>query len=316
MHQPLISICIPTYNRAEYLKETLESITRQNIFLETSDVEIVISDNCSSDHTSEVVNMLIKKFGQKIKYHRNDVNIHDKNMEACLRMGTGDFLKLNNDTLKHNNNSLEKSLAIVRNNLASKPVLFFINGVLKGNSSVAKNLDEFVTKVSFNSTWIGAFGIWKKDFFKIDDFDRYAKLQLTQTDVLFRTIGRNKEVYICNETLFTSLETAKKGGYDIIDVFLDNYTFILREAVANGMISQKVYSKETERLLLNFLCHWMARIQILKEKFYFTAYNGFSRIIRFYKNKPIVLLTFFSKYIVGVVFILLKKVTNSQDRNI
>ena len=42
--QPLVSICIPTYNRAECLKETIESIICQPEFLEGK-VEIVVSDN-------------------------------------------------------------------------------------------------------------------------------------------------------------------------------------------------------------------------------------------------------------------------------
>jgi abequosyltransferase len=46
-----LSICIPTYNRAELIKETLDSIIRE---LEEG-VEVVVCDNGSSDHTEKVV---------------------------------------------------------------------------------------------------------------------------------------------------------------------------------------------------------------------------------------------------------------------
>ena len=49
----LLSICIPTFNRAELLKNTLTSIYSQKA--NHSDFEVVISDNCSTDHTEEVV---------------------------------------------------------------------------------------------------------------------------------------------------------------------------------------------------------------------------------------------------------------------
>ena len=46
-----LSICIATYNRAEYIGETLESILPQL----TNAVEIVVVDGASTDHTENVV---------------------------------------------------------------------------------------------------------------------------------------------------------------------------------------------------------------------------------------------------------------------
>lgn len=71
--KPLLSICIPTYNREKYLKECLESIVNQKWF-NISDIEIVISDNASTDNTKELVHEYQKKYSN-IKYHRNEENI-------------------------------------------------------------------------------------------------------------------------------------------------------------------------------------------------------------------------------------------------
>jgi glycosyltransferase involved in cell wall biosynthesis len=51
MKNPLLSICIATYNRAKYIGKTLESIIPQV----TDEVEIVIVDGASTDNTSNVV---------------------------------------------------------------------------------------------------------------------------------------------------------------------------------------------------------------------------------------------------------------------
>ena len=56
MNKPLLSICIPTYNRAHYLKECLGSIVAQFDDRDVRDnVEVVVSDNASPDNTRELV---------------------------------------------------------------------------------------------------------------------------------------------------------------------------------------------------------------------------------------------------------------------
>lgn len=72
--KPILSICIPTYNREKFLKESLDKIVSQ---LNTKDliesVEIVISDNDSKDGTQNLVNWFLNKYN--IKYIKNDHNI-------------------------------------------------------------------------------------------------------------------------------------------------------------------------------------------------------------------------------------------------
>jgi glycosyltransferase involved in cell wall biosynthesis len=56
MTKPLLSICIATYNRAEYIGETLESIIPQI----TDEAEIVIVDGASTDDTGNVVKRYVE----------------------------------------------------------------------------------------------------------------------------------------------------------------------------------------------------------------------------------------------------------------
>jgi len=73
--EPLLSICIPTYNREKYLKRLLDSIVCQKEFTDTDDVEIVVDDGPSTDNTETMVKDYIKKYWNKIKYYRNPVRI-------------------------------------------------------------------------------------------------------------------------------------------------------------------------------------------------------------------------------------------------
>lgn len=71
--QPIISICIPTYNRRYSLQYTLKSIMDQDEF-KSWDVEIAISDNASTDETEDEIKKLCQKH-KNIRYSRNKKNV-------------------------------------------------------------------------------------------------------------------------------------------------------------------------------------------------------------------------------------------------
>ena len=53
--QPLLTIAIPTYSRASYLKETLDQLRLEILSHHLDDIEIIVSDNASPDNTHRVV---------------------------------------------------------------------------------------------------------------------------------------------------------------------------------------------------------------------------------------------------------------------
>jgi abequosyltransferase len=82
-----LSFCIPTYNRATYLNETLDSIINQS----DNSIEIIISDNASTDNTEEVVRKAKLKF-PNITYYRWPQNMGaDLNYLKTVELATGDF---------------------------------------------------------------------------------------------------------------------------------------------------------------------------------------------------------------------------------
>ncbi|PLZ93126.1 glycosyltransferase [Fischerella muscicola CCMEE 5323] len=91
--EKLLTIAIPTFNRAEYLDKLLEWLAGAIKGFE-SDCEIFISDNCSSDHTPEVVKKwqnIIKNI--EINYNRNNHNIGlMPNFAYCLQAPTSKYV--------------------------------------------------------------------------------------------------------------------------------------------------------------------------------------------------------------------------------
>jgi glycosyltransferase involved in cell wall biosynthesis len=64
--QPLVSIIIPTYNRAHLIGETLDSVLAQTY----PNWECIIVDDGSSDHTDEVVGAYVEKDSRFKYFHR------------------------------------------------------------------------------------------------------------------------------------------------------------------------------------------------------------------------------------------------------
>jgi abequosyltransferase len=82
-----LSICIPTYNRAKFLPELLDSIISQA----NDEIEIVISDNASTDNTKEIVNEYKKKFN-RITYFCWDKNMGaDRNFLKVVELADGEY---------------------------------------------------------------------------------------------------------------------------------------------------------------------------------------------------------------------------------
>jgi glycosyltransferase involved in cell wall biosynthesis len=65
---PFFSVIIPTHNRAQFLKQAVDSVLNQTF----QDFEIIIIDDLSTDNTAE----LVRTFNDvRIKYFRNEVNL-------------------------------------------------------------------------------------------------------------------------------------------------------------------------------------------------------------------------------------------------
>lgn len=88
MNRPTLSICIPTFNRANLLKLTLESIISQI----TDNVEIVISDNSSTDNTQDVIEDFRGQY-PNIRYYTHQENVgFDGNILRLINYANGDYI--------------------------------------------------------------------------------------------------------------------------------------------------------------------------------------------------------------------------------
>ncbi len=87
LEYPLVSICIPTYNRVATIGRALESATSQNY----ANLEIIVADNASDDGTATLVESISSR-DPRVKYVRHTANIGMvANLNTVIRLASGKY---------------------------------------------------------------------------------------------------------------------------------------------------------------------------------------------------------------------------------
>jgi glycosyltransferase involved in cell wall biosynthesis len=87
--KPRVSIGLPIYNAEKYLEEAIDSILAQTY----TDLELIISDNASTDRTQEIC-LRYAQNDQRIRYYRNDSNLGGApNHNIVFRLAKGEYFK-------------------------------------------------------------------------------------------------------------------------------------------------------------------------------------------------------------------------------
>lgn len=88
--KPFFSICIPTYNRGKIVYDTVCNALQSD----RDDIEVVVSNNCSTDDTEE---LLMTITDSRFKYFKNNYNNGADNLISVLTYAQGDYLLLLSD---------------------------------------------------------------------------------------------------------------------------------------------------------------------------------------------------------------------------
>jgi len=108
-NQILISVIIPSYNRADTVSQTIESIVNQQV---DANIEIVIGDDCSTDNAREVLLEYQEKYPNIIRLFFWEKNMGlGANWASCVKECRGKYIcNCDNDDYWHNPNKLQLQL--------------------------------------------------------------------------------------------------------------------------------------------------------------------------------------------------------------
>lgn len=112
-NRTLISVIIPSYNRADTVGQTIDSILAQKV---DADMEIVIGDDCSTDNAREVLEQYRQKYPDIIRLFLREQNMGlGANWAQCVKDCRGEFIcNCDNDDYWHNPNKLQLQLDYMR----------------------------------------------------------------------------------------------------------------------------------------------------------------------------------------------------------
>lgn len=279
MKNKLLSICIPTYNRAEVLDDTLNKLFSNPDFNEDL-IEVIVSDNCSTDNTAEIVSKY-----PLVRYYCNKINVRDCNFSIALGYATGSYIRLFNDTLSFKIGGLKLMLDRIEKHLHEDCNLFFYENMFL-NNNIKKEFSskkDFLKIVSFYTTWIANFGIWRDEFIKLKDKDKYAEFQFVQVDWSYRIVENNKKTIIYFENLFNIVTPNKKGGYNVFDTFINKYLQIIKLEKFSFVLREI----EKYRLCKYFVYPWLLNLFVNNaENFDFDTRGVFRIIYKKYWYEP------------------------------
>jgi len=111
MERPLVSIGMPVYNAEEYIGRSIDSVLNQTY----SNLELIISDNASTDSTQEICKKYLK-MDSRISYYRLEKNFGAAiNFNSTFNLSNGEYFKWQAHDDIMANSYLSKCLNILKN---------------------------------------------------------------------------------------------------------------------------------------------------------------------------------------------------------
>lgn len=89
MLNPLVSICIPTYNGDQFIAEAMYSAIAQTY----PNLEIIVSDDASKDNTLQIVESYISKTEIPINIFKHKPNGIGANWNHTIKQANGEYVK-------------------------------------------------------------------------------------------------------------------------------------------------------------------------------------------------------------------------------
>ncbi|WP_162174129.1 glycosyltransferase [Clostridium akagii] len=254
--QPILSICIPTFNRSGYLDKCLKSIFDQ--VGNDSNIEVVVSDNDSDDNTKEIVDKYMNKF-KNIRYFKNEENLGaDKNVLLALKRGRGRFISAHGDDDYFAPFALYKII----NKLYKNPncgVFYLFNGV-NTSEKVNCGIDNFIRDMSFYCTFISGIILSKCEFDNINNKDKFIGSNLNHVYLQLSIFSDNNLYCILHDYFLYESGTHKPHGYNFGETFIQNYLEILHY-FRKLSISDETIKYEKKKLIEGMILPWCKKIR-------------------------------------------------------
>lgn len=321
-NKPILSICIPTWNRAKFLNDSLTKISYQLLDIEKKDIEFIVSDNASNDDTPQIVKKHLDQ-GEPIIYNRNTENIGAaRNFIKCIQLSTGKYVWLlgDDDFLK------EGALKLLIDTLKKQEyglIHLYVRDIKTEMPTIYNNKEDFLYKVSYWITFMSG-NIFNRDIIKnINNPEQYIPSHLLQVPYyLEAACSYEKNVIIGFDLiLYPAADSNNNGGYNFFEVFVKYYLEIWKEKLTKfNMID--IYKNIKKNIYTQFIIPKVVELLILRRnirhdtspKFNrkgFDINNAWKILFHYYGANPYFYISTI-KYPIMIVFRRISKLTHRK----
>ena len=254
-----LTIAVPTYNRADVISQSLDSIINQK----NNQVEIIVCDNASTAKTSEILQSYINKYG--IKYYRSEKNGGmDFNFLNCLKYAQGEYVLLLSDDEILLPGAVLKIIELIDNN---KPDYINLNSAifLKNVNEINENSkprielkeetdlistdkDKYMSYLGVFLTYLSATIIKRENYLKILNPEKYYGTYFMHAHIVLDTLEGDDKKVIITKTPLVAARIDNSGGFNLYEVWVREYKKLLLEhAVESGFsyeVMKSLYVKD------------------------------------------------------------------------
>jgi abequosyltransferase len=261
--RPLFTIAIPTYNRSQFLKANLDQLKKELSFVDQDLVELIISDNCSTDDTAKIVGDFVR-LGVPVNYVKNVKNYGwGYNFMQCYNLAQGKYvLILGDDDLIY-----DGGLAIILSHAAKddygviclRPYGFNDDFRMEYPGTFGKvkeynGADKFLSAISPIMRSISAC-IINKSLVRHIDFSTYPIGNFAHLHMIMHAILLAKKNLFINKYIIPCKRN-NSFGYDFSEVFVKEYWALIDVYLAHGL-SVKTINKLENQMLFTYYPYYI-----------------------------------------------------------
>ncbi|WP_353149314.1 glycosyltransferase [Chryseobacterium sp.] len=231
----ILSISIPTYNRAEILEDNLNLIIEE---CRPHNVGIYIFDDSTNNKTELLISKLTKSYPY-IFYTKNNPRLgHDKNCIKCLSVPDQQYIWYLGDSMIISNESVAKVLDVIKNSSPDFICFKEKNRNIDIQSKVYDNAEDIFTDLAWHLTMTGV-TVYKKSSLDFQDFRVERFINFPQLAIIFCNFEKSgsKLYWIADCLIYGNLKKKSYWSSMVFKVFFNDLKNTFKNLPQNFSIS-------------------------------------------------------------------------------
>jgi abequosyltransferase len=253
----LMTIAIPTYNRARMLRRLLEQLDGE--LKNNPCVELIVSDNASDDATPALV-AEFQAGGMQIRYLQNEANIGaDRNIIQCFESAAGEYVWIFSDDDLMAPGTVDRLLEAITSETYDLVFVtpYFFHGEYRRHKAFNRSPDvtltrakDFAKRVHVLLTFVSGLVVNKKTVSQTPHrpFSNLFDTSLAQLGPVFTALNAHRKSLVIRDPLVAATANTRVG-YSLYEVFGINLNNTARDWLSDPTVRNELLKGTLQRFL-------------------------------------------------------------------